>query len=119
MFKTYFARSGIFLKKYQKLNIEGTILDEEQLQKHLQRMAMQYTLKAKSDKTTYPMPLLIDNYLEIKKVYNYVIKVINKHNNIFTIKDHVCYTFRVRVTIKMYTNNHLTTDGIDNQNLHK
>ncbi len=102
------------MKKYQKLNIEGTILDEEQLQKHLQRMAMQYTLKSKSDKTTYPIPSLIDNYLEIKKVYNLLNEHIKLGINIypagewildnFYIVEEVVRQIQKEMTIKKYTN---------------
>ena len=102
------------MKKYQKLNIEGTILDEEQLQKHLQRMAMQYTLKTKSDKTTYPVPSLIDNYLKIKKIYN----LLNEHIKLgisiypagewildnFYIVEEVVRQIQKEMTIKKYTN---------------
>ena len=63
------------MKKYQKINIESAILDEEQLKKHLEKMAMQHTLKAKSNKNTYPIPVLLDNYLSIKEVYN----LLNEH----------------------------------------
>ena len=63
------------MKKYQKLDIEGAILDEEQLKKHLRKMAMQHILTAKSSKSTYPVPQLLENYIKIKKVYN----LLNEH----------------------------------------
>ena len=63
------------MKKYNKLNIEGAILDEEQLKKHLEKMAMQHILKNKSNKNTYPIPHLIENYEMIKNVY----KLLNEH----------------------------------------
>ena len=63
------------MKKYNKLNIENAILDEEQLKKHLEKMAMQHTLKNRSNKNTYPVPNLIDNYTYIKAVYN----LLNEH----------------------------------------
>ena len=53
--------------RYQKLDIEGAILDEEQLKKHLEKMAMQHILTAKSSKSTYPVPQLLENYIKIKK----------------------------------------------------
>jgi len=52
------SKEWIFLKKYQKLDIEGAVLDEEQLKKHLEKMAIQHTLRVKSNKSTYPVPLL-------------------------------------------------------------
>ena len=56
------------MRKYKKLDIEGAILDEEQLKKHMEKIAIQHTLKQKSDKSTYPIPRLIENY-EIINVY--------------------------------------------------
>ena len=38
-------------------------------------MAMQHTLRARSSKSTYPVPLLLDNYIKIKNVYN----LLNEH----------------------------------------
>ena len=70
MYKTYFARSGIFLEKYKNLNIESAILDEEQLKKHLEKIAMKYNIQNKSDKNTYPVPQMSENYAIIKAVYN-------------------------------------------------
>jgi len=63
------------LKNFQKLDIEGAILDEEQLKKHLEKMAMQHTLKSKANKNTYPVPQLVENYIKIKNVY----KLLNEH----------------------------------------
>ena len=63
------------MSKYKNLNIENTILDEEQLKKHLEKVAMEYSLKTKSDKNTYPVPQLIENYETIKIVYN----LLNEH----------------------------------------
>ena len=63
------------MKKYNKLNIENAILDEDQLKRHLEKMAMQHTLKNKSNKNTYPVPNLIENYSSIKMVYN----LLNEH----------------------------------------
>ena len=63
------------MKKYKKLEIEGAILDEEQLKKHLEKLAMQHTLKAKSSKSTYPVQILLENYIKIKNVYN----LLNEH----------------------------------------
>lgn len=63
------------MKNFQKLDIEGAILDEEQLKKHLEKMAMQHTLKSKANKNTYPVPQLVENYIKIKNVY----KLLNEH----------------------------------------
>ena len=63
------------MRNFQKLNIEGAILDEEQLKNHLEKMAMQHTLKSKANKNTYPVPQLVENYIKIKNVY----KLLNEH----------------------------------------
>ena len=63
------------MRNFQKLNIEGAILDEEQLKNHLEKMAMQHTLKKQSNKNTYPIPQLLENYVKIKKVY----QLLNEH----------------------------------------
>ena len=56
--------------KNKILQIDGTILDKYQLEKHLENIAITHNLKEKSDKETYPVPRLIDNYEIIKEVYN-------------------------------------------------
>ncbi len=102
------------MKKYQKLNIEGAILDEEQLKKHLEKIAMQHILKSKSNKSTYPIPQLLDNYVKIKNVYNLLnehIKLgINIHpagewilDNFYIIEESV-RQIEKEITIKKYTN---------------
>ena len=102
------------MKKYQKLDIEGAILDEEQLKKHLEKMAMQHTLRVKSSKSTYPIPFLLKNYLKIKNVYN----LLNEHiklgisihpagewilDNFYIIEESV-RQIEKEITIKKYTN---------------
>lgn len=52
------------------LQIDGAILDKWQLEKHLENIAIAHNLKEKSDKSTYPIPRLIENYEIIKTVYN-------------------------------------------------
>ena len=102
------------MKKYQKLNIEGAILDEEQLKKHLEKMAMQHTLRIKSSKSTYPVPLLLENYIKIKNIYNLLnehIKLgINIHpagewilDNFYIIEESVRQIER-ELTLKKYIN---------------
>ena len=102
------------MKKYQKLDIEGAILDEEQLKRHLEKMAMQHTLRAKSSKSTYPVPLLLENYIKIKNVYN----LLNEHiklgisihpagewilDNFYIIEEAV-RQIEKEISIKKYTN---------------
>ena len=63
------------MKETRTINIENTILDEEQLKKHLEKIAMKYSITNKSNKNTYPIKLIIDNYNTIKTVYN----LLNEH----------------------------------------
>ena len=52
------------------LNIEGALLNCEELNRHLQKIASAHSIGQRSDKATFPVPRLIDNYLFIKDVYN-------------------------------------------------
>ena len=102
------------MKKYQKLSIESAILDEEQLKRHLEKMAMQHTLKNKSDKSTYPIPALLENYLNIKEVY----QLLNEHIKLgisihpagewildnFYIIEEVVSQIQKEITLKKYSN---------------
>jgi len=58
------------LNKNRILQIDGAILDKNQLEKHLENIAITHNLKEKSEKETYPIPRLIENYEVIKEVYN-------------------------------------------------
>ena len=52
------------------LQIDGVVLDKYQLEKHLENIAITHNIKEKSDKDTYPVPRLEENYEVIKEVYN-------------------------------------------------
>ena len=102
------------MKKYQTINIENTILDEEQLKKQLEKTAMKYTIKNKTNKNTYPIQQLIKNYNTIKTIYNLLnehIKLgINIHpagewilDNFYIIEETV-RQIQKELTIKKYTN---------------
>ena len=102
------------MKKYQTINIENTILDEEQLKKQLEKTAMKYTIKNKSNKNTYPIQQLIKNYNTIKTIYNLLnehIKLgINIHpagewilDNFYIIEETV-RQIQKELTITKYTN---------------
>ena len=64
------ARSGFSVKKYKNLKIEGAILNEKQLEEYLKKISLQHNIGKKSDKLTYPIPQLLENYNIIKIVYN-------------------------------------------------
>ena len=56
--------------EYKYLNIKGTVLDNYQLQNYMEQIASNHEVKAKSDKWTYPIPRLKDNFRFIEKTYN-------------------------------------------------
>ena len=55
---------------YKILNIKGVLLDKNQLENYLQKLASDNILKNKSDKNTYPVPRVKDNFEYITEVYN-------------------------------------------------
>ena len=69
------ARSGIFLKANKVLKINGTLLDKGQLENHLQKQAGNHNLVNKSQKETYPVPQMLENFQVIEQVYN----LLNEH----------------------------------------
>lgn len=57
------------LKEYRVLNINGAVLNKNQLENYLQKIASDHILKNKSDKNTYPVPRVKENYDFINMVY--------------------------------------------------
>ena len=64
-----------FLNKNKILKINGTTLDQEQLKNHLEKIATNHNLVNKSQKNTYPIPYLEENFKIIEEVYN----ILNEH----------------------------------------
>ena len=52
------------------LKINGTPLDKQQLEVHLQKVATNHNLTEKSQKNTYPVPHLLESFRTIQEVYN-------------------------------------------------
>lgn len=63
------------MKVAKSLNIKGVLLNKEQLKSYLENIASDHTLVEKSDKETYPIPRLIDNFEYITKTY----EMLNQH----------------------------------------
>mgnify|MGYP005765046221 CR=1 FL=1 len=63
------------MKNYRILNTKGAVLDKSQLERYLEKLASDHVLKEKSDKNTYPIPRLNDNFELITMVYN----LLNEH----------------------------------------
>lgn len=62
------------MKKYKKLNIRGTLLDRNQLAKHIEKTAADHNTKSFSNRNTYPIPNLIEDYKFILETYNLLTK---------------------------------------------
>ena len=58
------------MEDYKVLSIKGMLLDKYQLENYLAKLASDNILKDKSDKNTYPIPRLKDNFEFITSVYN-------------------------------------------------
>ncbi len=102
------------LNKNQILQIDGAILDKGQLEKHLENIAIMHNLKEKSDKETYPIPRLMENYEVIKEVYNLLNKNLKENITIhpagewlldnFYIIEQSVKQVRKDLTLKKYRN---------------
>lgn len=102
------------------LKINGTLLDKTQLESHLQKIASNHNLSSKSQKDTYPVPHMIENYKTIEQVY----QLLNQHvklgisihpagewllDNLYIIEETV-KQIEKELSLKKYTN----FVGIDN-----
>lgn len=63
------------MKINKVLKINGTLLDKNQLENHLQKIASNHNLNNKSQKDTYPVPQMLENFKIIEQVYN----LLNEH----------------------------------------
>ncbi len=63
------------MKTNKKLKITGTMLEKAQLEKHLEKIASSHNTTSKTEKDTYPIPGLIENFKTIKETYN----ILNEH----------------------------------------
>ena len=63
------------MKTEKILKINGTLVDEQQLESHLQKIASNHNLMSKSEKSTYPIPKMLENYKVIRETYD----LLNEH----------------------------------------
>ena len=63
------------MKYYKNLNIKGAILDKYALGKYIEKVAENHNVVTKSDKKTYPIPGMKDNFNFIYQTY----KLLNEH----------------------------------------
>lgn len=61
--------------EYRYLNIKGTVLDNYQLQNCMEKIASNHEIKKTTEKWTYPIPRLKDNFRFIEKTY----ELLNEH----------------------------------------
>ena len=102
------------MKERKRLNIKGAILDKNQLDNYLEKIASDHILQEKSDKNTYPIPRLKENFEIIKEVY----KLLNEHiemgipihpagewilDNLYIIEESIKNICK-ELTLKKYTN---------------
>ena len=102
------------MKTYRILNTKGALIDNSGLQKYLEKLASDHVLKEKSDKNTYPIPRMIENFEFIADVY----KLLNEHiklkipihpagewllDNFYIIEETV-KSIEKEMTLKKYTN---------------
>ena len=58
------------MKLVKFLNIKGALLDQNQLENYLKKIASEHILQKESNKDTYPIPRLEDNFKQITKTYD-------------------------------------------------
>ena len=63
------------MKNYKNLNIKGVVLDRFQLESYLEKMASDHILQNTSEKDTYPIPNMKENFEVIEEVYH----LLNEH----------------------------------------
>ena len=101
------------MKLAKFLNIKGATLDQEQLENYLEKIASEHILQKNSNKNTYPIPRLEDNFKQITKTYdflNYNLKLgINIHpagewllDNYYILEE-TYKTIKKELSIKKYT----------------
>lgn len=58
------------MSAYKQLWVEGALLNKQELYGYLEKLAAGHTICQKSNKNTYPIPRMMENYNAIKEVYN-------------------------------------------------
>ena len=110
------------MNKYKKLNIRGTLLDKNQLAKHIEKTASDHNTKLYSNKNTYPIPNLIEDYKFILETYNLLTKHLKLGIKIhsagewildnFYVVEETVKTIQKELPIKKYKN----LIGLSNEN---
>lgn len=109
--------------KYRKnkfIGIKGISLNKEQIQGYMQKVAVDYDIKEKSDISTYPIPRLNENFKFIEKTYNLLNEHIKKNINIYSAGEWLLDNFYIieetvkRVTLTLNSKKYKKFKGIAN-----
>ena len=109
--------------EYKTLNKRGTILDKEQLELYLEKLASDQIMQKNSNKNTYPIPSVKENFAVIEEVYH----LLNEHIKLgipihpagewlldnFYIIDETVKTIIREMPLKKYTNFLGIANGLD------
>ena len=63
------------MRRYRILSIKGAVLDKEQLEIYLEQLASDQMIQNKSEKDTYPVPRMKENFAVITQIYT----LLNEH----------------------------------------
>ena len=86
------------------LNIKGTVLDKEQLQSYMEKSAVNAEITNISNKSTYPIPRLNDNFKFIEKTYILLNEHIKKGIDIYPAGEWLLDNFYIiEETVKKIT----------------
>lgn len=102
------------MKLVKFLNIKGALLDQNQLENYLEKIASEHILQKESNKDTYPIPRLEDNFKQITKTYD----ILSSHLKLgiaihpagewlldnYYILEETYKTIKKELTLQKYTN---------------
>ena len=99
---------------YRQLWVEGALLNKQELYSYLEKISASHTISSKSEKSTYPVPRMIENYNVIKEVYNMLNENVKNKiqihpagewllDNFYAIEE-VVKSIEKELTIKKYKN---------------
>ena len=102
------------MKLVKVLNIKGALLDKHQLENYLEKIASDHVLQNKSDKDTYPIPRMEENFKYITNTHELLNKHLKQGINIhpagewlldnYYIIEEVVKTIPKDLTLKKYKN---------------
>ena len=102
------------MKNYKKLNIRGTLLDRNQLAKHIEKTAADHNTASFSNRNTYPITRLFEDYKFILETYNLLTRHIKLGIKIhsagewildnFYIIEETVKTIQKELSVKKYKN---------------